>query len=593
MLDEADDLLVSRDTGLTAFNAHGKKVYDIELESGYIYSLANTADGKVAALVFDINAYKMTVRLIDSTGRKFEDKSFSLDMDAYSLTAGSGSYDLYINTGSSFFGYDLENEQSSKLFSWIDCDLTADRMTAVTVGADGSVKGIFIDYDSDMAEQTAELVEVKKVPYDAVSEKKHLRLATFYPYDMMMDSVIDFNRAHKDVRIDLIDYSEYDTDEDSSVGLTKPMTEITAGDMPDILDISPGFPYNRFAANGMLVDLYPYLEADPELSEDDFFENILKAVEVNGGLYMANAGCGIYSAVGAASVVGDEAGMTYDEYFEALSKMPEGCEGFDVGYDRESALSMSVALEFPKLVNWSTGECRFDSEDFINILNYAVKFGKFDRENYEASPEDASSVRVAEGRQMLSEVIFTSVDYMLSDYDSMFGGKATVVGFPTSEGAGHMLYLTNGLAITSKCDIPDIAWEFVRTLFTEDYQKKQDFIPTNKNIFESELAKAMEVKYLTDANGNYRLDENGERIPRSYGYYYDGTKRVDVYSITEKQAQMLRTTITDTTRLLNFDESIDDIVTEGAQAFFEGQRSAEECARLIQSKVNIYVNEQK
>ena len=35
------------------------------------------------------------------------------------------------------------------------------------------------------------------------------------------------------------------------------------------------------------------------------------------------------------------------------------------------------------------------------------------------------------------------------------------------------------------------------------------------------------------------------------------------------------------------------IITEGAQAFFEGQKSAEECARLIQSKVNIYVNEQK
>ena len=56
---------------------------------------------------------------------------------------------------------------------------------------------------------------------------------------------------------------------------------------------------------------------------------------------------------------------------------------------------------------------------------------------------------------------------------------------------------------------------------------------------------------------------------------------------------MLRSTIRDCTRLLSFDKSIDDIVTEGAQAFFEGQKSAEECARLIQSKVNIYVNERK
>ena len=41
------------------------------------------------------------------------------------------------------------------------------------------------------------------------------------------------------------------------------------------------------------------------------------------------------------------------------------------------------------------------------------------------------------------------------------------------------------------------------------------------------------------------------------------------------------------------DETIMGIVSEQAQAFFNGQKSAEEVARLIQSKVNIYVNEQR
>ena len=40
-------------------------------------------------------------------------------------------------------------------------------------------------------------------------------------------------------------------------------------------------------------------------------------------------------------------------------------------------------------------------------------------------------------------------------------------------------------------------------------------------------------------------------------------------------------------------DSIYNIVSEQAQAFFAGQKSAEEVARLIQSKANIYVNEQR
>ena len=46
-------------------------------------------------------------------------------------------------------------------------------------------------------------------------------------------------------------------------------------------------------------------------------------------------------------------------------------------------------------------------------------------------------------------------------------------------------------------------------------------------------------------------------------------------------------------KLLNYDQSILDIVMSEAQAYFAGQKSADEVARLVQSKVNIYVNEQR
>ena len=44
---------------------------------------------------------------------------------------------------------------------------------------------------------------------------------------------------------------------------------------------------------------------------------------------------------------------------------------------------------------------------------------------------------------------------------------------------------------------------------------------------------------------------------------------------------------------LHVDLQIADILIEEAPAFFNGQKSAEEVARLVQSKANIYVNEQR
>ena len=61
----------------------------------------------------------------------------------------------------------------------------------------------------------------------------------------------------------------------------------------------------------------------------------------------------------------------------------------------------------------------------------------------------------------------------------------------------------------------------------------------------------------------------------------------------DKTAQQLRELVSTTTKVANYDSSIFEIVREQVQAYFEGQRSAEDVAKLIQSKANIFVNEQR
>ena len=79
---------------------------------------------------------------------------------------------------------------------------------------------------------------------------------------------------------------------------------------------------------------------------------------------------------------------------------------------------------------------------------------------------------------------------------------------------------------------------------------------------------------------------------------YSGTSltivATNMYSgISPERAETIKTLAQSTSKLLNYDQSILDIVTGEAQAYFAGQKSADEVARLVQSKVNIYVNEQR
>ena len=479
-------------------------------------------------------------------------------------------------------------------FAWISCDVNSNALQLVSVREDGVVEGFIGNYDEDADDYSFEYVSVSKVPYDSVPHKESLSMAVMYLDYHTQNAIIDFNRSNDKVRIDVRDYSEYNTEDDYSAGLTKLTTEIMAGNMPDILSVAESIPYRQLAAKGLLEDLYPYIDADGQLSRGDFFPNVLSAMELDGKLYAACAGFSVNTAVGASSVVGDTPGWTYDDYYAALATMPEGCEGFDIGVDRDTMLEVCLALDMTDYVDWAAGTCNFDSEDFVKVLDFCKPFPDASYyENYEYTAEDSAANRVAQGKQMLCVATFTSTDFFYMDYDKVFGGQATCIGFPTNNGVGNTLAMLESYAMSSTCHNKEAAWQFLRGFLTEEYQMEGYYLPTNQKTFEKQLEKAMEVEYEKDANGNYRLDENGERIPVSRGSVYDGMETYDIYATTPRQAQMLRDVIASATKMMDYDTSIINIVKEEAAAYFAGQKTAQEVCKLIQSKANIYINEQK
>ena len=116
----------------------------------------------------------------------------------------------------------------------------------------------------------------------------------------------------------------------------------------------------------------------------------------------------------------------------------------------------------------------------------------------------------------------------------------------------------------------------------------------NINAYNEKLEKAMTPEDEKDENGNIRLDEEGNKIEISRGGWSTEDGEVhEIYAMTQEQADQLRTVIDSVDSVMEQNSAIFDIVNEQAAAFFAGQKSAEEVARLIQSRASIYVNEQR
>jgi len=591
VMDAEGRLIAFTDYSVIVFDKDGSRLYTIDNNNqDWIDGLVALKDGRILVRTYS-NSYEL--RLID-----FDSKSIKplieLTMYPEQIFAGGGEYPLYYTNGINFYGLDLESGVSTKLFSWISCDVDNNNLCGYTVMDDGSIFGLLNIWNSDYTKCSVESVTLTKKPYDPTNAKKTLTLATQYLDWNVRSEIINFNRSNPDYRIEVLDYSEYNTDEDYSAGLTKLTTEMLAGSLPDIIDLN-GLPTQQLAAKGLLEDLYTYIDKDSELSRDDFFPNVLSALEYGGKLVASCSSFYIQTLCGASSVVGDKPGWTLADLKSALAKMPEGCEILSYYTTRDEIMANLVGQTIDRFVNWSTGECSFDSQEFIDILEFAAQFPEeFDWENYNYDSADDDFARITQGRQLLMSGYISSFQDM-EYYNAAFGGNMTFIGYPTSSGNGAIMGLQSGYAISSTCSEKDAAWQFVRTFFTEDYQEGNNVYnyPSNINAFNVKLEEAMTPEYEKDINGNYILDDNGEKIEVSHGGMgmADGTI-VNFYALTQDMADKLVELINGTTVVMSYNDKIMELVSAETDAYFSGQKSAQDVAKLVQNKVSLYVSEQ-
>ena len=577
-VDGDSNVYIAAERTIYVLDNSGRMQFKLEVEN-WVDQLFRMPDGSVA-----FSGYMEQGRAlmkIDFASRDWGE-AVDLPQNAYQIYPGGGSYTFLFSDNTNLFGFDESTGDSEKLLNWIDSDIGSENISNLTMLPDGRVLATSQSWDMVTGRSSVELIIFTKTPYANLPPRTVLTLAAVWLDWTLRNAIVEFNKTNEQYRIQVIDYSEFNTDDDWQAGLTRLTTELISGNVPDMLQLT-SLPFNQYVARGLFEDLYRYIDADPAISRGDFVEAAFRATEINGGLYQIFPNFSIQTLVGHPSVLGPEMGWNMEEFMAVLRANPDADIPMGQGMTKGGVLQTLIMMGMGEYVDWAAGRVNFDNDGFAAILEFANTFPEeysWDEDTYVSEFDLIASGQQIMMRHWVSDFRGTQM------YRAIFGGQIVFKGYPSENRSGNSISAGSGIAMTTRCSDKDGAWAFMRTIISEDWQRtnmRWNF-PTNKVVFDELLVEAMTPQTYTDEDGN--------EVEVSMGGWGMNGFSIEIYAVTQEEADEILALINSVSGDSGYDENLMTIITEGAEDYFSGRSSVQDAIRVIQSRASIYVAEQ-
>lgn len=473
----------------------------------------------------------------------------------------AGDYDVMVADAEAVYGFSINSQEPALLLNWNESYVINGGIEDIIMLSDDLI--IAINPGSQYTYVTLARLLRSELP-----ERTTITLASFWPEEIITNAVTHFNSINPYYCVEIVDYVGTNvTDEDYWAGIERLSTEIVTGSAPDIIDFTR-LSYRDFVAGGYLVDIYPYIDADPGFSRSSFVEAALRSAEADGGLYCAFAGFYVYTIIGNPDILGAAQGWDVFEFREVLRMHPDADMPLGAYITRLDFLKNSIMYSIGDYVDWSVGTVNFNNDGFIQLLEFVCELQiEF---NWDAAFNNTivtMDEAIPAGRQIMYPSIiqeFGSISYL----KSVFGGEIVYKGYPAAGRNGNAIYLQNPLAITEASLNKDGAWAFLSTILDKDWQINNVYqFPTNTAAFDYSISVELEMERRNmvtqaDIDQVLALIESASHNRASGATYYAMP-----------------------------DEGLWDIIAECATDYFNGVSSAQDTARIIQSRASIYVSE--
>lgn len=586
-VDKDGNLYAAANSKIFLLDSTGAAQGQVDINGNYLQAMGCGKDGNIYVSYWDNNSGGNTLVKVD-----FQGKTTGAPCQNYpensgqSLTPGIEK-DFLVQDSTSVYEYDLAAQTSEKLFDWLDSDINGNYVTKMAFLSDGSLVVITEDWDSG----TSEIARLVKTKASEVPQKTEIVIGTLYDDYNLKSEAVNFNKKSDKYHLSIktyIDNSNW-SENSYSDGITNFNNDLIAGSGPDIIALQGGLSIEQLAAKGVFEDLTPYLESSSKVKKEDLIENALEGYTASGVLVGIPKRFSLQTIVGKTADVGTEQGWTLEEMMTYADEHKEASL-FAHG-TKTAMLQYCLNYNLEDYIDWESGTCKFDTPEFSRLLEFIARFP--DEIDWES--DQRSEPRMIQDGDVLLSMAYISSFQDIQQYAAMFGEDVTFIGYPNSEGgSGCMLVTNDAYAISAKSANKDAAWEFIEGMLTSENTRNSWGFSTNRDLLQQQIDKELNVEYLKDENGELILDESGEPIAEAgtMGIGY-GDWEYTFHTTTKEEVDQTVALMEAAKPQSSGNEQVMTIVTEETESFFQGQKTAADVAAIIQSRVQIYVNENR
>lgn len=576
--DAEGNIYFTCDRLLYVIDSAGSEICKIEFEN-WIQSIMASGDGQVLVMYYDEN-YDMLLAPVDikakAMGEPLENLPIGRNGSGAIYPAAGGK--LYMNSDTKLYLYDIAAQTSEEILDWIACDINTSNLNGFAAMEDGSFVAVSVNYDysDDTPKTTIELASIKEVPASSVKQKKQLTLAMLSMDYSVKEQIIKFNRTNGEYRIAIKTYvnEDYSNYEEAQTLFNSDLATGNAADFFILSTSGSGASISNLAAKGAVVDLKEFIEKDEDIKLEDFIPNIIDAISIDGKLYGIGESFSVMTLVGKTEDVGNGKSWTFKDVLELMKKHPDAQLMRDS--TKTDILRMMLSYSMETFYDPATGACSFASDDFVALLELCNTFPaeyQYDPDNYESTTKLLRS-----GKVLLSSVYLNDFDD-IQLYGKLYDAPVNFIGYPTNKSSGAVANFYDMYCISSKSKNKDGAWTFIRQFLLPEYQKENIRwnLPINKEAFEARVAESMK-------------EDESSSSPNIW--MYDDIE-IEIKPLSEEEAQQVRDIIYGVCSLSSYDEALFNIISEEAAYYFDGQKSARDIAATIQSRAQLYIDENR
>ncbi len=384
-------------------------------------------------------------------------------------------------------------------------------------------------------------------------------------------AVYEFNTSQSEYRVYLEDYwneYSYSSGVEAQSQIAKLIKHFNDGYAPDIY-YGTNFDYRYMYNIGLVTDLLPFMENDPDFDLNDLIPSVKDTISKNGVCYQMFSAYYFDGDFGLKSIFSDEE-ITYTQ-IDSIAQ----AKGVPVRGDMPASefADQIIRYSLGDLVDRATESHILSVEELRDVIEYSIRNG---------IPQGANSNSIADmdsvhyGTYLTCRRTWLGNLYDVSEIEGNLNDSFIYLGFPSVYGSAHAAQPDGLVAISSDSKNQDACWQLIKCMLMDRVQEieiGQGNNPVIKDVF---------IDYCKYAEDPELVPET-EFIWKSIVYDRDPVPK---WIIMDYQSM-----VNSIDCVISYDWGLYNIISDEINSYYSQHKNIDDISISLQSRLDLYVSE--